>query len=70
MSKMYIDGWGEETDFDMVIDGGGNIDMTKICGCVDADTMNSCEEKCPRYYSCDNIGLASDLLAAYEAAGE
>ena len=64
---MYVDGWGEETEFDMVIGDSGNIDMTKICGCVDADTLDTCEEKCPRYYWCNNIALANDLLVAYES---
>ena len=64
---MDIDGF-EIDDFSMIIDNGVDydIDMKRICCCQNACTITRCLESCQRYYSCDNIALASDILTAYE----
>lgn len=56
--------------FDAVLNDGldVDVDMSKICGCTNK-TMNWCEENCKKYYSCDNIAIANDLLKEYEEKG-
>lgn len=48
-----------------IIDNGNNIDISKIssCPCISMDT---CEKICNRYYSCQTIAYANDLLVEYE----
>lgn len=62
------------TDFSMVIDYGRDIDMKQICGCVSnldgIITMDWCEKNCSKYYRCDNIALADDILKVYEGSYE
>ena len=53
-------------DFTMVLEQGRDLDMTKICGCSDADKMSDCEATCGNYYDCCNIALANDILVEYE----
>lgn len=52
-------------DYSMVIDNGTNIDMTKICGCSKAQTLDTCE-KCFRYFFCDDVATANGILEEYE----
>lgn len=56
----------DECIFDAVLDNGRNIDMTKVCGCENTETLDDCENKCRRYYDCHNVTLANDILKLYE----
>lgn len=44
---------------------GLDVSMHKICG-YKTDSLNTCEQKCAKYYSCDNVAYANDILTAYE----
>jgi hypothetical protein len=44
---------------------GKDIDISKISSC-ESMSMNDCEKHCPRYYNCDTIAYANDLLVKYE----
>ena len=52
-----------------IIDNGDSIDIdiSKIssCPCLSMDT---CEKICSRYYGCQTIAYANDLLVEYENA--
>lgn len=50
--------------FDGVLQSGKDFDMSKICSCN--KTMNQCERDCGKYYSCENIAMANDILVEYE----
>lgn len=42
-----------------------DFDMTKICGCdVDGKEhlLSYCEKYCAKYYSCDNVAIADDVI--------
>lgn len=48
---------------------GLDVLMNKICGCEKCTkgwTLSDCEEKCDRYYSCDNVAIANDILVQHE----
>ena len=51
-----------------VIDDGRNVKMQNMTGCgISEDwTLDDCESKCPKYYSCYAVALANDLLNEYE----
>jgi hypothetical protein len=40
-----------------------DVDMSKICSCS-ATSMDYCEENCGRYYWCNSILEAEDMLKA------
>lgn len=46
----------------------GDIDMRKICGCPDAKTLSDCESGCGKYYSCQNVAIANDILAEMDGS--
>lgn len=50
--------------FDGVLNNGKDFYMSKICSCN--KTMNQCERACGKYYSCENIAMANDILVEYE----
>lgn len=41
-----------------------DIDMSEICSCQ--CTLDWCEKHCERYYSCDNVAIANDILVERE----
>lgn len=49
-------------DNNAIIINGNDIDMSKICGCVGAKTLSDCEA-CGKYYHCNNVAIANDVLA-------
>ena len=51
-----------------VIDNGRNIKMQNITGCDIGRgwTLNDCENRCSKYYGCDAVALANDVLKEYE----
>lgn len=51
-----------------VIESGRNIKMQNFTGCgIDENwTLDDCENKCPKYYSCYAVALADDVLKEYE----
>lgn len=51
--------------FEAVLNNGTDVDMSKICGCTN-NTMSWCEANCKKYYDCNNIALANDILKKYE----
>ena len=53
---------------DYIIDNGKNIKMKSIAGCIEDDnwTLDDCEKKCPKYYSCCSVAEANDILRDYE----
>lgn len=53
-------------EFEYIIDDGKDIDMTKICGCPYARTLDKCEQECKKYYDCQYVAIANDILVAYE----
>lgn len=53
-------------EFEYIIDDEKDIDMTKICGCPYACTLDECEEKCKKYFDCQYVAIANDILVAYE----
>lgn len=53
-------------EFEYVFDDGKDIDMTKICGCPYARTLDECEKNCMKYFDCQNVAIANDILVAYE----
>lgn len=57
-----------EQEQDAVISKDGNldIDISKISSCS-RTSMDDCKENCPRYYSCNTIAYANDILVKYEA---
>lgn len=55
-----------KNDYSAILNNGKNIDMTVICGCIDAKTLNDCEANCSKYSSCDNVAIANDILRDYE----
>lgn len=57
--------WIAYEDKGIVIKNGTDIDISKISSCS-YRSMSECEEKCERYYSCDTIAVANDLLVEYE----
>jgi hypothetical protein len=50
--------------------GDPDVLMSVICGCERANlpgwTLSECEKHCGRYYNCDNVALANDILSDYE----
>lgn len=42
-----------------------DVDISKISSCASA-SMSTCEKVCSRYYSCQTIAFANDLLVEYE----
>lgn len=61
------DEWCDEY-FEDVINNGRNIKMENFTGCgISEDwTLDDCEAKCEKYYSCYAVTLANDVLVAYE----
>lgn len=49
---------------DGVLNNGRDFDMSKVCSCN--KKISECEERCQRYYSCDNVAMANDVLKEYE----
>lgn len=49
--------------FDGVLSNGTDFDMSKICSCN--KKISECE-KCIRYYRCENVAMADDILKEYE----
>lgn len=51
-----------------VIDNGRNIKMKHLTGCGvnESWTLDDCEQKCPKYYSCCAVAEANDILKVYE----
>lgn len=51
-----------------------DIHMSKVCGrcgnvieqAWDTWTLSDCEKHCPRYYNCDNVAIANDILREKE----
>lgn len=41
--------------------GVPDVNMSKICSCS-RNSMDDCKEDCERYYSCDLIAMANDML--------
>lgn len=50
--------------FNGVLQNGKDFDMSKICSCN--KTMDQCEHTCGKYYDCENIAAANDILVKYE----
>lgn len=42
-----------------------DVNISKISSCSSC-SMSECEKKCARYYHCDTIALAEDILKEYE----
>lgn len=51
-----------------VIENGRNIRMVNYTGCgIDESwTLDDCENKCSKYYSCYAVALADNVLKEYE----
>lgn len=51
-----------------VINNGTNIKMHNLAGCVEDEnwTLEDCEKKCSKYYSCYSVAEANDILKEYE----
>ena len=47
-----------------ICDNARNYNMSAICSCQ--CTLNDCEENCSKYYHCNNVAHANDILADYE----
>ena len=56
---------GKTEDFSMILNNGQDLDMSKICGCT-TQTLSECENNCSKYYSCNNVAIANDILMKYE----
>lgn len=54
--------------FEDVVENGRNILMKNLTGCSIPDnwTLDDCESKCCKYYSCYAVSLADDVLKEYE----
>lgn len=50
--------------YDGIINGGQDYDVSHISSCE--STLDKCEKECPRYYSCDTVAMANDILRDYE----
>ena len=48
-----------------VTDGAGDVDVSRISSC-ESRSLTWCECYCDRYYSCDTVALANDMLVCYE----
>lgn len=69
MKKITINKSDLESLIGDVIDGGKNIKMRSFSGCHsinDEWTLDDCENKCQKYYSCYAVSLANDTLSEYE----
>ncbi len=51
-----------------VIENGRNIKMHNMTGCGIGEgwTLDDCEGRCPKYYSCYAVALANDVLKEFE----
>lgn len=51
-----------------IINNGTNIKMRNLAGCVNDKnwTLEDCENKCSKYYSCYAVTEANDILKEYE----
>ena len=66
MIKNYESGLKELAKTAVIDDGIiRDVDMPQICGC-DTPSLNWCETHCKRYYGCDNVAFANDILKVYE----
>ena len=68
-----IDEWRKKHRPEIVESNDGRTDvlMHMICGCDrcsghDNWTLSDCEKYCDKYYSCDNVAIANDILKDYE----
>lgn len=52
---------------DGVLNNGRDFDMSKVCSCN--KKISECEKQCTRYYRCDNVAMADDILKEYEEEG-
>lgn len=52
-------------DLKAVIDNGRDIDMTRISGCG-SPNLDWCEAHCTKYYDCETVAYANDILVACE----
>ena len=50
--------------FDGLLNDGQDFDVFRISSCE--STLDKCEKECPRYYSCDTVAMAEDILRDYE----
>lgn len=50
--------------FDGVLNNRTDFDMSKICSCN--KKISECEKQCARYYRCDSVAMADDILKEYE----
>lgn len=50
--------------YDGILNDGQDYDVSRISSCD--STLNECEKGCPRYYSCDTVAMAEDILKEYE----
>ena len=52
-------------EFKYVINNGRDIDMHGLFGC-DMHTLDECEKSCRKYYDCNKVAEANDILKEYE----
>lgn len=53
----------------IMTDKGQDILMSSICGCEKCAqnwTLSDCESHCGRYFICNNVAIANDILAKHE----
>lgn len=50
--------------YDGILNDGQDYDVSRISNCN--STLDKCEKGCPRYYSCDTVAMAEDILKEYE----
>ena len=55
---------GNITSFEGGLNNGMEFDLSKISSCE--RTLTSCEQECSKYYSCDMVALANDILLQFE----
>ena len=62
-----VTGSFRESDLGAVFgtDGAEDVDVSRISSC-ESSSLTWCERCCDRYYSCDTVALANDMLVCYE----
>ena len=54
----------DKVRFAGVLQEGQDFQMSEICSC---DTkLSICENVCQKYYDCNNVAIANDILAEYD----
>lgn len=53
----------------IMTENGPDVLMKEICGCdkcTEDWTLSDCENRCERYFACNNVAVANDMLADYD----